>query len=740
MKILLNQFLCALLLMISLSVKGQSLEPLPGDGRLEIMAFKLADEQTIKLDGSLDDEIWSQIMPITDFFQQEPHEGAPCTEKTEIRIAYDKDNLYIGVMLYDSNPNGVLAFQKRRDGDIRTDDRFIWILDTFEDGRNAYFFEINPAGLMGDALVRSGQGFNFNKAWNGIWQAWVKRGAYGWSAEIRIPFRTLDFNPNKASWGINFQRTIRRKNEEALWSGHRRHQGIFRPQDAGRLTGLEGLSQGIGLEVKPYAIASGKQNEDEKASPGANAGLDVNYNITSNLRAAITINTDFAEAEVDQRQVNLTRFPLFFPERRDFFLEGSGLFQFAPNSGEMPYFSRRIGLNNGKPIPITYGGRLTGRIGDYNIGLLQVRTASVDSIPAENFTVGRVSKNLGRESSIGVIYTRRAIESPKHSNTDLQDRHTIGSDLELNTSKFLGNKNLQFQTYFLMHNAEFKSDSIAWHQLSARGARISFPNNPWHAHIAYNERGDAYDPAVGFTPRRSFRSLQPSIIFSPLVPNSKIIREFVWRIDYENLMDLNFQPATTNLNFNLLGIRFETGDFLWVNLCRNYERLDESFDIRRDGTVIIPRGDYYNWQSNIYIETASFRPIVGGGYLYKDGFWSGIQQGYGVELTLRPFPGINISGEFNHNQILLAEGQFDTNIFRFTGNFDLSPWVSFTTNLQYDNLSHLLGLNARMRWIVRPGNDLFLVYNHNWIHDIKHAYLYTLERQGIVKASFTHRF
>ena len=249
-------------------------------------------------------------------------------------------------MLYD-DPDGILAFQMRRDGFLSTDDRFMWILDTFGDGRTGYFFETNAAGVMGDALISGGGGRGGGgRAWDGIWRVQTEIRPDGWSLEIQIPFHMLNFDPTSDAWGINFQRTIRRRNEEILWRGYRRNQNLRDPVHAGRLTGLQGMSQGIGLEAVPYAVTNWKNvpEEPDPTTYPSDIGLDINYNVTPSLRAGVSVNTDFAEAEVDQRRLNLTRFPLRFPEQRDFFLEGSGVFNFAPGNGAEPYFSRRIGL------------------------------------------------------------------------------------------------------------------------------------------------------------------------------------------------------------------------------------------------------------------------------------------------------------------------------------------------------------------------------------------------------------
>ena len=702
------------------------------------------DETSIQLDGRLDEPFWKSIDASGGFLMQEPVEGNTPSEKSEIKIAFDGANLYIGAIFYDSDPSGIKAFQKKRDAPLTTDDRFMWILDTFLDGRNAYFFEINPGGLMGDGLLTIGQGTTLNKDWDGIWRPWTYIGDFGWSTEIRIPFRTLNFDPTSDTWGINFQRTIRRKNEELLWTGHRRHQGLTRPQNAGRLTGLKNVSQGLGLEVVPYGkLGRGKSELENETGFDretiAEGGFDVNYSITPSLKASFTLNTDFAETEVDTRQVNLTRFPLFFPERRDFFLEGANIYTFAPSSGIFPYFSRRIGLEEGNPIPINYGGRIVGRIGRFELAALQVRTSSRDTVNAEDFSVLRLKGNFLKESTLGIVYTRRHTKDGSENFNPVKDRHTFGADLGLNTSTFLGSKNLQFQAFIVAHNSRSPlDDGTSTYDRAARGLRINYPNRPWNAAVSYREFGDAYDPAVGFNRRNAFRRVEPQVTYSPLIEKSNVIRELTWRIAFEHLMSLGWDRLTQNARLRLFSIRFETGDEFEYEATRNFEALLDDFDILGDGSILIPTGSYGNWTHEIEISTADFRRIAYEFEVEFGGFWSGTSITYENSLTVRPIPGINLTAQYIHNNIDLAEGNFNTNLIRFIGNFDFTPFISFSTNVQYDDLSERLGLNSRFRYTLTPGSDIFLVYNHNWLEDEDR--FRTTSNTGVVKATFTHRF
>ena len=714
-------------------------------------AIRIPNDLNIDLDGRLDEAAWGLATPISDFTQQYPVEGGVPSERTEIRVVFTGDELFIGAILYD-DPDGIIAYQRRRDAGLGTDDRFMWILDTFLDGRTGYFFEINAAGLMGDGLITGGGGGGggrMQKSWDGIWEARVARRPDGWSAEIRIPFRTLNFDPNLDSWGINFQRTIRRRQEEILWRGFRRNQGVFQPIHAGRVTGLGDLSQGIGLEAKPYAVGSWRtQPADVNPTtyPG-DVGIDVGYSLTPSLRAAVSVNTDFAEVEVDQRRVNLTRFPLRFPEQRDFFLEGSGVFSFAGRNGATPYFSRDIGLVGGQPVPVNYGARLGGQVGKYELGFLQVGTGAVlpdtltgfNGSTAENFTVARVKRGFLDQSTVGVIYTLR------NSAQDLTgavpvDRHTAGVDVNYVTSRFLGDKNLQAEGFFVWNSNPTPSVNTSLGDLTARGFRLDFPNDVWQAHVSYREFGHEYDPAVGFVNRNGFKRVEPRVAWRPLSDLSWI-RRYSISAQYRRLADLTTgQVEEEHWNLNIFGFDFEAGD-RWDIIARHAnEYLDQDFEIS-DGVVIQP-GSYSNWEWALTGGTANQRKLSANFNFTNGGFWSGDRFRYSVGFTFRPNPGFSISTDIERNHVNLPEGSFDVDLTRLEAAWDISPWASISGNIQYDTQSEIVGLFARARWILRPGNDLYVVYTNNWQNlgaSVFDRDFLTLSRGGSVKVNYTYR-
>lgn len=359
--------------------------------RRTMVALRMDEAERIELDGRLDEPAWTRAIPAANFIQQDPDNGKPATEPTEVRILFSQDALYMGVICFDSEPDRWLGYQRRRDEFLQSDDRLMWNIDTYNNQQSGYFFEMNPSGLMGDAL--RGAGFQ-NRQWDGIWNAKVVRSPIGWTLEIEIPFRTLSFDPDADAWGINFQRTVRRKNEESLWMGWGRNQGLNRLSNAGLLTGLRGVRLGRGLDLKPYAVATSESfpgRGDPDVKNNASAGLDVFYSPSPRLRTILTLNTDFAQTEVDQRLVNLTRFPQFFPEKRDFFLDGSTFFDFQSTqqggNSLLPFFSRRIGLDaNGNPQTIDVGGKLTGQFGATDVGALFIRTGREGDVLGEDST------------------------------------------------------------------------------------------------------------------------------------------------------------------------------------------------------------------------------------------------------------------------------------------------------------------------------------------------------------------
>lgn len=709
-----------------------------------VIITKQIETGKIKLDGLLEESEWKMVQPATNFIQRDPHEGEPSTEKSEVYVIFDENNLYIGAMLYDRDPSGILAYQKRRDQSLRTDDRFMWILDTFFDGRTGYFFEVNPAGLMGDGLIIGNESYwGTNKDWNGIWDARVVIIPEGWSVEVMIPFQTLNFNPDLDTWGINFQRTVRRKNEDSKWAGYERNKKLTSPIHAGHLKGLKNLYQGRGIEIKPYISLNRRQIDLDKKLNTKNAndlGFDISMNLTSGLKGSLTYNTDFAEAEVDQRRVNLTRFPLRYAEKRGFFLEGAGVYSFSPRNDVTPFFSRRIGLSEGKQIPINYGGRLSGQLGNYELGLIHANTSAMGDIPSENFTVARVKRAMFRQSYFGLVFTDRSTQNVESDSAGL-DQSLYGVDLDLKTSEFMGDKNLQFQAFFVTHTAPNNYTNLNLSDLSTRGMRITYPNDIIRTHVSYREFGEMYSPAVGFSRRNGFKRLQPSFSYHPRPKQYEFIRQIEFGIQYEYMTDLNDKMLKKETTITPFNIRFESQDEIGVKLVNLIEYLDQPFTIYGDITIPVKAYKSDEWQFKI--ETSE-RRMVSTEVEYQTGdFWSGNKQTLKTQLSIKPFSGFNIQTEYEKNQVSINGTRFQTELYHVELGLYPTPRTAIFSNVQYDNISEALGLFAKFQHTIRPGSDFYLVYMHNWISEGEKIFdfnLATVSRFSSLKLNYTLRF
>jgi hypothetical protein len=716
--------------------------------RPEVQAIRLGETDTIVLDGVPNEAVWQRAVPAGNFLQRDPDNGQPATERTEVRVIFDKDRIILGVTCFDSEPDRLLGNQMQRDQPFSADDRFMWSIDPFLDGRSGYFFEINPSGAMGDGLITSPTGGGeTNKAWDGIWLARVNRSSVGWTAEIEIPFKTLNFNPNTTTWGANFQRTVKRKNEESLWTGWLRNEGLTRMSNAGRVNGIDDISQGIGLDLKPYALGAAG-NAPGRGTPETSGdfdiGLDAFYNVTPALKANFTLNTDFAETEVDQRRTNLTRFPLFFPEKREFFLDGANFFEF-PTGDESPFFSRRIGLNAGEPQPIFYGAKLIGQVGRQDVGFLQVSTSEEEfqangtlvQLKGEDFTVARVKRRMGSQSSVGVLYTRRA---PRDSLVD--PRHTMATDLVLATPSFIGDSVLDSNLWYIHTSKPSQIDETGAAPRpggsDAFGWNASVDKDPWSGSVGFQEYQAAYDAAVGFTPRRNYRQWDPEIGWNPRLNQHPWIRGF--RFDAQMELNLSLENTLVDRNISLtpLDIEFHSGDGIEFAVFNQTEQLDEDFEIS-DG-VVLPMGPRYEWNRyQVEIESAEQRKVSVGAELSFGDFWSGTRQEMNLELTLRPRPGIFLQLASEHNDVDLPEGAFTTRLYRFDARTQFNPWVSLTNNVQYDSESSEVGWQLRFRWIQKPGNDLFFIWTQNWLDETDRGFQ-ALDRRGAAKIVRTFRF
>ena len=707
------------------------------EGRRTMAAERLQQGESIELDGILDEAVWDRAVPATDFVQQDPDFGGAPTERTEVRIVFSGESLYMGVMAYDSDPSGLRGNTMKRDEFLGADDRFMWVMDTFLDQQTGYFFEMNPSGLMADALLVAGRGQQ--RAWDGIWDAYVRRHDHGWTIELEIPFRTLNFDPTAPAWGINFQRTIRRKNEENLWTGHERNQGLFRLSNAGLLVGISDVTQGHGLDVKPYATISSTEAPGAAPPVGRETeqdiGVDLFYNVTPNLRANLTVNTDFAQTEVDQRLVNLTRFPLRFPEKRDFFLDGAPFFDFAAEAVE-PFFSRRIGLGGGGvPQPIDVGAKLTGQVGSQDVGFLHVRTADQRDDAGlgpigEDFTVLRVKQRVLTQSYVGSFFSRRHTRDV----SGVDDLYTAGADFRLVTSAFRGSDNLEMAGYFLWNTpVGGMGDNVSY------GVNVDYPNDLWFGGAGFTEVQPNHAPAIGFTPRRGFRQYRSNVGFGPRPQNHPLIRRLVFEAQMDLRTNMSNEVVTRIFDLTPLRIQTQSSDNIGFTITPTYERLENDFMI--SSGVLLPAGmDYSFVRYGVNASSASQRVVSVGTNVRFGRFFSGDRQEVGVNLGIRPFVGAVARLSSEWNRVDLPEGRFQTRLHRLTIDTQLNPWIFVVNNVQYDSVSRSLGWQARFRWTVTPGNDFFVIYTQNWIDDPVGDRLFTQDRRGAAKFVYTYRW
>jgi hypothetical protein len=698
-------------------------------------AMRLGDGERVDLDGRLDEGFWKRAVPAADFMQIDPANGTPATEPTEVRVVFDKDTLYIGVTCFDSEPTKWLGYETRRDQFLSSDDRFMWTIDTFLDTRSGYFFEMNPSGLMADSVFGTN---GDNRAWDGIWNARVRRSEIGWTIEIAIPFRTVNFDPNNDTWGMNFQRTVRRKNEDSIWMGWARNQGLRRMTNAGHVTGIADVTQGLGLDIKPYALASidsaPSRNGGKRVRDG-NAGLDVLYNPTPGLRANLTINTDFAQTEVDQRQVDLSRFSLFFPEKRDFFLDGATFFDFGSPQGDLqvnPFFSRRVGLGaDSEPQTINFGTKVTGQMGAQDVGILHVQTGADDrdGLLGEDFTVARVKRRLLRQSYIGALYTRRDARGD-----GVDASQTVGVDGRFITSNFLGNQNFEATAWMLRDSRPGVSSGN-----DAFGASLNYPNDRWNANFDMREVQENFNPATGFVTRRNYRRYQPQLFFGPRPRSNRYIRRVVTGLNVDIQTDLANQLLERSVGVQLLEVQFHSQENVSVGINRTEEHLEEAFTIRQG--ITLPLGSEYIYTRTwVRGQTANRRVLALSGRYETGDFFSGTRRQIVAGLNVRIRPGYIVYTNAEWNDVELAEGRFSTNLFRIIGETQFTPFVALVNNLQFDTQSRIMGWQSRFRWIMKPGNDLYVVYTHNWRENPVLDRFSTVDTRAASKLLYTHRF
>jgi hypothetical protein len=656
----------------------------------------------IVIDGRLTEAAWESAPAIEDFKQTDPIEGAAPTGRTRVQVLADTKSIVIGVACEMPDPADIVSFSVRRDADLESEDHVRIVIGPFLDGRSGYVFAVNPSGARYDGLVNPG-GESDNPDWDGIWEAAAARTPGGWSAEIRIPVLSIAFKPGLHEWHFNVQRRIQRRLETDRWASPNRQYQITQTSRAGLLTDLPEFDLGRGLTVRPAVTGGGGV-----PAPGASAegdfqpSLDVSQRLGANVLASATVNTDFAETEVDTRRTNLTRFPLFFPEKRTFFIEGDDIFAFGLGLAQdvIPYFSRRIGLIGDHEVPILAGAKVNGRIGDTNFGGVAIGTRPEPGVIDDHTFMGvsRVKRNLWQESWVGAIGT---VGDPLGRTGSWLG----GADFTYATSRFRGDKNFLVGVWALATGR----DDLGGDR-TAQGFKVDYPNDLVDMQVTYKRIGGSFDPSIGFVPRPNVQLWNAGANFSPRLANGPIQQMF-FELQPFLATDLEGRWESYRVFWAPINWRFRSGDRIEFNANPTGERLTAPFEVA-DG-VVIPPGSYHWRQYRLEAGTAQKRRFYTQLTWWFGGFYDGTIDQFEWTGAWNPKPIVTIEFSGERDMARLPAGDFDQTAAGTRLRVNISPDLSISSYVQYDTVSESIGTNTRLRWTFRPVGDLFVVYNHN---------------------------
>jgi hypothetical protein len=705
------------------SVEHVTAQPPPIDAEQKTVRIQRAAEPPT-IDGDLGEEMWARAPLIDDFHQVTPVEGDAPSERTEIYVLYDRDALYIGARLFDAEPDLINARILRQGQNINSDDRLFVHIDPFNSRRSGYLFGVNPNGVRYDGVFEGVTQRQFD--WDGIWQAAARITPDGWVVEIAIPFKTLSFDPTTTTWRMNFARNIARKNEGMAWLSRNRNTDL---SSMGDVTGISQIEQGRGLDVVPsMSVRDRRAIGATAAQSDVEPSVDVFYKITPQLNAALTLNTDFSATEVDDRQVNLSRFSLFFPERRDFFLNDADIFQFGRLQQDgRPFFSRRLGIGaTGEPVPLDVGTRVSGRIGRFDVGTLAVRQEAYANpfapggvVDATTAFVGRMSANVLDESSVGMIVTR----GNPSSNLD---NSVAGVDFRYLNSRLLRGKSLEGDAWFQQSDSE----NLVGGDDTAFGLNARLPSNTGlRGEVGYTRIEENFNPALGFVRRTGIEetSLEVGHAWRPVGRAIRTINAGVNASRIDNLDDGTVQSQ--NVNLQAFNLDLNSQDGFGINLSNQKEGLRLPFTVSRG--VTIPKGTYSFNNVNLSMRSADQRAFGGGLFLNNGDFYDGERSSVTTFVGWRsPHFRANLNYQYNEvsfpgkgddplpndptqTRCVELDCAFVTRVVRLSLETIFSSRLSWVNLIQYDNVSATVGLNSRLHWIPQAGREGFLVLNHN---------------------------
>ncbi|MFQ5742394.1 MAG: DUF5916 domain-containing protein [Acidobacteriota bacterium] len=673
----------------------------PGGKRMTALRI----EEDLTIDGLLREPAWQQAEAISDFLQREPNEGEPASERTEVRILYNDRFLYVGFILYDSEPDQIIATDRRRDSRMRTDDTIAIELDTFHDHQNAFVFRVNPLGTKMDELLKNES--NVNTEWDEEWLGAARITEEGWEAEMALPWKILRYPTGSHIWGVDFRREIRRKNEDVYWSNYTQDFRFNEVSQAGHLTGLDDLRLTDRYRLKSF-LTTGLLDRNITDEPATNdlsdLGVeDLKLQVRPGLVLDFTANTDFAQVEVDQAQVNLTRFSLFFPEQREFFLEGRENFSFGTPQGRrgfgaplaLLFFSRRIGLRDGEPTPLDVAAKLTGKVGRTRVGVLNAQTGDTEDTAADNFTVVRIQQEIFSRSRVGMLLTNRSGGGTTNRVVGADGNFTFYKHLSLNG--------------FLARATDTDLEGSKW----AGQGIVSWNSDQWNFSGDILRVAPDFQTDLGFVLRKDIVRQSYRIGWNPR-PQAAWLRQIRISSNFTQFSDthgsLQSQDRGLFVNFNL-----ESGDSFFVDFGDRFERLIEPFKIHKDElspdqNVVIPVGDYGFQEIRAGFNLFTGRAVAGRFSVRQGGFFDGNRTTVSLSPSLRVGQSIQTSASYAYNQIDLREGSFTTHLVNGRLSYSFNERWLTDTLIQYSNTSDMLTVFARLDYIYRPNDDLFVVY------------------------------
>lgn len=707
-KILTLLWMCTL--SISLSVNAQTERELP-----RMSAHRTSEE--IKVDGVFDEPVWQTVEPIRQLYQIQPDQGEPATEQSAVRILYDDKKLYFGFIFFDEMDKIVANDMRRDSPGLRSNDYGFLLLDTYNDRRNAVFFRFTPVGGMEDTAV-SNSGGSLNTSWDIVWECRCRINEDHWTAEIAIPFSQLRFEQSEVmNWGINFGREIARKQEIDAWNeAPKTYGGLAKYRTAyfGTLEGLEGITPSRHLELLPYVLPGASYGSSTEETEGVfEAGADLKYGVTPNLTADLTFNTDFAQVEADQEQVNLTRFSLFFPEQRPFFLEGASIFDVGiprPSFRRPPplllFYSRRIGLAGGRAIPILGGGKMTGKIGPYGIGILNVFTdkyeedvpgvhpENIFSEPRTNYSVMRVNRDLLVGSTVGGILINKQDADASNS--------TAGLDFSYRPTR-----EINIQGLFSRTLEDFEVDF-------SQKSNAFFIGGDWRTNLfrldaSYTDIGEDFNPEVGYIQRTGVRRFRGDASYTPW-PDKFGIREIQIGPEIDIVLTQENELETQEITFDTQ-FEFKTGDDIGFQVQNTIEHLDIGFNLQGEE---IPTGDYNFTSFQVSARTSSARMIGARMQVEFGEFYHGTRRGFSIEATARPSARLSIEPSIEFNRITLPGEKFDANAFGGRIGYSFSTTLFAKLFSQWSTDRDIFSANFLINYIYRPGSDIYLVFDQSY--------------------------